>query len=91
VLSVETDGLTHRGGSVTFALRDGDVVTIECETVDGVLFENHGVCCYEPLCIARSDGLVGYASYEMVMNPRRGTAPPGLVLRGTREDGLTRR
>lgn len=91
VLSVEPDGLTHRGGTATFELRDGDVVAIECETVDGVLFENHGVCCYEPLCIARWGDLTGYASYEMVMNPRRGSAPPGLVLRGTREEGLSRR
>ncbi len=91
VLSVETDGLTHRGGTATFELRDGDVVSIECETVDGVLFGNHGVCCYEPICIARCEGRTGYASFEMVMNPRRGTAPPGLVVRGTQQEGLSRR
>jgi hypothetical protein len=91
VLLVEPDGVTHRGGTATFALRDGSVVAIECETVDGVLFENHGVYCYEPICIAHCDGRTGYASYEMVMNPRRGTAAPGLVLRGTREEGLSRR
>ena len=43
VTHLELDGITHRGGEITWTLADGSSLHAVCTVVDGVVTGNHGV------------------------------------------------
>ncbi len=95
VVHLEADGLTHRGGEATLVLPGDEVLTISCETVDGVLFVHRPDEVFwnlESFCHTTSGGMTGgVCNLEMINNPRRGTAAPTLALRAALAEGLSSR
>jgi hypothetical protein len=91
VVHMEADGMTHRGGEVTWRTADGGVLTLRPRAVDGVLSEHRGVACVDTLCRVEHDGMVGACDFEISTNPRNGRGPVLTALLAVAEDGLTKR
>jgi hypothetical protein len=91
VVHMEPDGITYRGGQVTWTLPGDEKFVIDCAPVDAVLSEHHGVACVDAFCEVRHAGLVGFCDLEVSTNPRAGAGPVTAALRATSVDGLSRR
>jgi hypothetical protein len=91
VVHMEADGLTHRGGEITWRTEDGGELTLRPRAVDGVLSVHRGVAVVDTLCEVEHDGMIGACDFEISTNPRAGGGPILTVLRAVAEDGLTRR
>jgi hypothetical protein len=91
VVHMEADGLTHRGGDVTWHTADGGELVLHPRAVDGVLSMHRGVACVDTICEVEHDGLIGSCDFEISTNPRAGGGPVLTVLRAVAEDGLTQR
>jgi hypothetical protein len=91
VVMMEPDGTTYRGGRSTWTLPDGEQFAVDCNPVDAVISEHHGVACVDAFCEVVHEGRVGFCDLEVSTNPRGGTGPITAALRATRVDGLSRR
>lgn len=91
VVAMEADGTTYRSGTSTWALPDGEVLTIQAAPYDGTVTEHHGVGLVDAICEIEHDGMTGFCDLEVSTNPRGGTRPIGTALRANTTDGLSRR
>jgi hypothetical protein len=91
VVFLEPDGISHRGGTVTWYLAGGEELRVDCELVDGVLNQHHGVAWIDGICRVRHDGRQGSCDLEISTNPRNGSGPVTLALKAVADDGLTTR
>jgi hypothetical protein len=91
VVHMEADGLTHRGGEVTWRTADGGSLTLHPRAVDGVLSVHRNVAVVDTLCEVEHDGMIGACDFEISTNPRAGGGPVLTALRAVSEEGLTKR
>jgi hypothetical protein len=92
VTHLELDGITHRGGEITWSLADGSSLHARCTVVDGVVTGNHGVVWIDSLCeVVLDDGRTGYCDFEISNNPRGGTREIGLAMRAALDNGWSTR
>ncbi|MEW6471976.1 MAG: propanediol utilization protein [Actinomycetota bacterium] len=89
VVHMEADGLTHRGGEVTWRTADGEQLTLFPKAVDGVLSMHRGVAAVDTLCEVEHDGRIGACDFEISTNPRAGAGPVLTALRALASDGLS--
>ena len=90
VVHLESDGLSHRGGSLAMQLEDGTELAMDIETYDGWVFNAHEHVEVDTVCWATTkDGRRGICDLE-VSNGRR-TAEMDIAMRAAAADGLTRR
>lgn len=89
---LEPDGMSVRGGSVTWELRDGSTLEISCEPLDGVVFNIHDrIGQVDSICrVTDADGNVGFCDL-LVWNGLRRTAPILASFGANFEEGLSRR
>jgi hypothetical protein len=90
VASLESDGVTYRGGTVQATTAAGPL-RLECRAVDGFVWGHRELAYTDTICTVRSDRGDGFCCFEVANNPRAGTAAPTLALRGCLVDGLSRR
>ncbi len=91
---LEPDGLTHRGGEVSWAMPDGEVLTLRADLVDAVVAQLHNVYYIDSICDVRLPGAedrYGVCDFEVSNNARMGTAPIGLAINAALEQGLSKR
>ncbi|HLF41677.1 MAG TPA: propanediol utilization protein [Acidimicrobiia bacterium] len=91
VIHQEPDGLSHRGGDLSFALPDGREVRVAATTVDGVVFGHRGYRGVDAICRAESDGRRGFCDLEASTRVVSDGRTPVLALRATLDAGVTRR
>lgn len=89
VVHLEPDGLTHRGGTATARLPDGEELAFEAETVDGIVTSIRGLSVVDGLGRVRVGEMTGFCDLEQSNNAevRRQAVP--LALRAINEEGLS--
>lgn len=90
VVHLEADGLTHRGGSITWTLTGGETFALECEAIAGVVTDHHGMVFVDSMCHVEWQGHKGTCDFEFSNNPRAGLRSPTLYLRAHSVDGMHR-
>lgn len=92
VTYLEPDGLTHRGGHAVATLTDGDEIRLDCELVDGVMFNLHEFAGIDTICRVTSGELTGgFGDFEMSNNARNGRDMPTSAIGAALVDGLSTR
>jgi len=91
VVFLEADGVSHRGGEVTFYLEDQTDVTIRFESIGGFIADHRGMYLTDQLCRFQSSlGHKGFGLLEASINTRLGTGPVNVSLRSALEPGYSR-
>lgn len=85
------DGVTHRGGRVTFETERHAVFDFHVDTLDCALLEADDWLAAEGLSSVSHDGRIGVCDLEWSNNPRNGATAPPLVLDAAVVNGLSRR
>jgi hypothetical protein len=88
---MEPDGVTYRRGTATWTLAGGETMTLECEPLDAIVAERHGVTWVDGLCAVEHKGRRGFCCLEASNNPRGGSIPVRTAVGAALEQGLTRR
>jgi hypothetical protein len=88
---MEPDGATYRGGTATWLLPTGDPLILNCQVLDAIVIERHGLNWVDAICELEHAGHAGFCCLEASTNPRAGTAPIRTALRAALVDGLSRR
>ncbi|HEV7790474.1 MAG TPA: hypothetical protein VGP05_15815 [Pseudonocardia sp.] len=88
---LEADGYTHRGGVVTWYLRGGEELRLECHLIDAVVAKLHSAKYVDALCRIEHGGKVGVCDFEISNNARNGSGTPSLALAANGTDGFSRR
>jgi hypothetical protein len=88
---LEADGYTHRGGVVTWYLRGGEELRLECHLIDAVVAKLHSAKYVDALCRIEHGGKVGVCDFEISNNARNGGGTPSLALAANGTDGFSRR
>ena len=89
LIRMEADGISHRGGTVVLRLPDGEVLELECEALDGFVFDQREHVEVDTICAVRvSTGEVGFCDFEVSQGLRR---PVRAALRAVVAPGTTRR
>lgn len=88
---LEPDGLTCRGGEVTWYLPDGDPLHLTCRQIDATVAQLHNVYYVDSICTVEYKGRTGICDFEISNNARLGTEPIGLALNAALDSGLSRR
>jgi hypothetical protein len=94
VTYLEPDGLTHRGGEVTWSMPDGEVLTLRADVMDAVVAHLHNVYYVDSICDVRDPGSPqrwGICDFEISNNARLGTAPIATALNAALCEGITKR
>ena len=83
---MEPDGPSHRGGEVTFQMRDGATIALRPEIVDAVLHEYGGpggaaLSAVDSVRIVEYDGLRGFGNLEITNNAKDGSDRVRAVVR----------
>jgi len=74
---VDTDGISNRGGQVTFELTTGEVLKIDFRALAPCCVSyHHGTACADTLCEIRCGDLVGIADFESTHNAQGGKRRP---------------
>jgi predicted secreted hydrolase len=89
VVFLEADGLTHRGGRITWYLESGEELTLEAKLIDGYVCHKHHVYYVDGHCEVRLGDQVGYCDLEMSNNARHGNAEVAFALSANLQQGLT--
>ncbi|HVA07706.1 MAG TPA: hypothetical protein VNG12_13290 [Acidimicrobiales bacterium] len=90
VVWMEADGLTHRGGQITWYLESGEELSLEANLVDAYVCHKHHVYYVDGLCEVRLGDQVGYCDIEMSNNARHGDGEVIFALSANIDNGLTR-
>jgi hypothetical protein len=92
VMWLECDGISHRGGELTFHLPGGESIEIVAEAFDAFVFEMGPMAISEGMCRARVKGtdLVGQCNFEAGAAHER-TRPITQALRAIAVDGISHR
>ena len=69
VLAMEPDGVTYRSGTATWVLAGGETMTLECQPLDSIVAERHGVTWVDGLCAVEYEGQRGFCCLEASNNP----------------------
>ncbi|BBY65807.1 DUF7065 domain-containing protein [Mycolicibacterium helvum] len=91
---LEPDGLTHRGGEVTWSMPDGSVIALRADVMDAVVAHLHNVYYVDSICDVRhpSDAQRwGICDFEISNNARLGTAPIARAINAALDEGITKR
>jgi hypothetical protein len=98
---LEPDGLTHRGGRISWSMPGGERLRLRARPMDAVVAQLHNVYYVDSVCAVEDvrgegglrvpAGAAGVCDFEVSNNARLGTAPVGLALSAALDDGLTRR
>ena len=96
VTYLEPDGTSHRGGEVTFTMRDGEVIALKPVLVDAVLHEHGGdagaaLSAVDSVCVIEHGGLRGFGNLEITNNAKNGSDRVRAVTRAVSQNGLSRR
>jgi predicted secreted hydrolase len=86
---LEADGLTHRGGRITWYLTTGEEITLDARLIDGYVCHKHHVYYVDGLCEVRLGDQVGYCDLEISNNARHGDSDVTFALSGDLADGLS--
>ncbi|ORA62995.1 propanediol utilization protein [Mycobacteroides franklinii] len=91
---LEPDGLTHRGGEVTWSMPDGEVLTLQADVMDAVVAHLHNVYYVDSICDVRhptTDQRWGICDFEISNNARLGTSPALTAINAALDEGITKR
>ena len=93
---LEPDGTSHRGGEVSFHMRDGETIVIHPVLVDAVLHEHGGdsgaaLSAIDSVCVIEYQGQRGFGNLEITNNAKNGADRVRSVTRAICENGLSRR
>ncbi len=91
VVWLEADGLTGRGGEITWFLADGTELHLVARRIDGYVCRKHNVYYVDTHCAVEYDGQIGYCDLEMSNNARGGSGDVTFALGANITDGLSRR
>jgi predicted secreted hydrolase len=91
VVWLESDGLTARGGEITWSLDDGSELHLVARRLDGYVCHKHNVFYVDTHCEVEHEGQIGYLDMEISNNARQGTADVTFALGANITDGLSTR
>lgn len=91
LVTMETDAVTPRSGTVTMTLENGERLEITCDRADGIVLHVRGYTAVECLGRARFGDRVGMSNLEVCTNGAGGTLPPVLTIGSNNGQGLSRR
>jgi len=90
VVFLESDGVSHRGGEVTFHLEDASQLGIRFDSIGGFIAGHGGMILTDQLCRFRStEGHEGFGLLEASINTRLGTGPVNVSLRSALQTGYS--
>lgn len=91
VVWLEADGLTGRGGEITWYLTTGEQIHLVARRIDGYVCHKHNVYYVDTHCEVEYQGAAGYCDIEMSNNARQGTGDVTFALGANITDGLSHR
>lgn len=94
VTYLEPDGLTHRGGEVTWSMPNGEVLTLRADVMDAVVAHLHNVYYVDSICGVKHPSAPhrwGMCDFEISNNARLGTSPVVTAINAALDEGITKR